>query len=174
MLFASFWQARSSESASHGNSRGIGVDMIAATPPRQGERGGLRAAAQAWTSASAVRGSAGTSSSRGIRFDFASIVPVMNAASRHGVQVVWSLLPHYGWPDDLDIFSPGVRDPLRSAGERASAEFIAHASDGIPGLRPVHGDFLPRHMRLVSSWRGDAVLRAVVATSSRRSSCRRA
>lgn len=38
------------------------------------------------------------------RFDFASFVPMLHAAGSAGTQVIWDLF-HYGWPDDLDIFS---------------------------------------------------------------------
>ena len=30
---------------------------------------------------------------------------MLEAARDEGVQVIWDLC-HYGWPDDLDIFSP--------------------------------------------------------------------
>jgi len=39
------------------------------------------------------------------RYDFSSLDPYIDAAQRHGVQVIWDLL-HYGWPDGLDIYSP--------------------------------------------------------------------
>jgi polysaccharide biosynthesis protein PelF len=38
-------------------------------------------------------------------YDFSSIVPMLRAARDFDIQVVWDLL-HYGYPDDLDIFSP--------------------------------------------------------------------
>ena len=37
-------------------------------------------------------------------FDFSSLAPMVVAAERHGMQVMWTLL-HYGVPDDVDIFS---------------------------------------------------------------------
>src|SRR2546423_14032196 len=38
------------------------------------------------------------------RYDFSSVLPMVRAARDAGVQVVWDLC-HYGWPDDVDIFS---------------------------------------------------------------------
>jgi beta-glucosidase/6-phospho-beta-glucosidase/beta-galactosidase len=37
-------------------------------------------------------------------YDFSSVLPMLAAAREAGVQVIWDVL-HYGWPDDLDIFS---------------------------------------------------------------------
>jgi hypothetical protein len=37
-------------------------------------------------------------------YDFSSLTPMLKAARANGMQVIWDLF-HYGWPDDLDIFS---------------------------------------------------------------------
>src|SRR6185436_3497570 len=37
-------------------------------------------------------------------YDFSGVVPMLQAAHDTGVLVIWDIL-HYGWPDDLDIFS---------------------------------------------------------------------
>jgi beta-glucosidase/6-phospho-beta-glucosidase/beta-galactosidase len=37
------------------------------------------------------------------RYDFSSALPMLAAAERAGVEVIWDLL-HYGWPDGLDLF----------------------------------------------------------------------
>jgi beta-glucosidase/6-phospho-beta-glucosidase/beta-galactosidase len=37
-------------------------------------------------------------------YDFASATPMFRAAKETGMQVIWDLW-HYGWPDDIDIFS---------------------------------------------------------------------
>jgi beta-glucosidase/6-phospho-beta-glucosidase/beta-galactosidase len=37
-------------------------------------------------------------------YDFRTAEPMVNAARRQGIQLIWDLC-HYGWPDDLDIFS---------------------------------------------------------------------
>ncbi|HVH47807.1 MAG TPA: hypothetical protein VM925_35970 [Labilithrix sp.] len=38
------------------------------------------------------------------RFDFSRFSPMVRAARRHGVDVIWDLM-HFGWPDDVDPFS---------------------------------------------------------------------
>ncbi|HKO62472.1 MAG TPA: hypothetical protein VJV03_15010 [Pyrinomonadaceae bacterium] len=38
------------------------------------------------------------------RYDFSSLLPMVRAAQQTRTQVIWDLC-HYGWPDDLDIFS---------------------------------------------------------------------
>ena len=132
VLFASFWHA-GFESASHRNSRGIRVDMIAATQHvEQAEEDYARL--PSLDIRVAHEGIRWHLVEQGDRFNFASIVPVMDAASRHGVQVIWSLC-HYGWPDDLDIFSPEFVTRFARYGA-ATAEFIAHASDAIPVYAP--------------------------------------
>lgn len=37
-------------------------------------------------------------------YDWSSWIPMLEAARGEGIQVIWDLF-HYGWPDDLDIFS---------------------------------------------------------------------
>ena len=37
-------------------------------------------------------------------YDWSSVAPIIAAARRHGVQVIWDVC-HYGWPDDIDIWS---------------------------------------------------------------------
>ena len=37
-------------------------------------------------------------------YDFSSLVPMLTAAREADVEVIWDLM-HYGWPDDLDLFS---------------------------------------------------------------------
>ncbi|HKD04698.1 MAG TPA: hypothetical protein VKB79_02250 [Bryobacteraceae bacterium] len=36
--------------------------------------------------------------------DFSTVVPILRAAIRDNIQVIWDLL-HFGWPDHLDIFT---------------------------------------------------------------------
>jgi len=40
------------------------------------------------------------------RFDFSTAQSNIDAACETGTQVIWDLW-HYGWPDDIDIFTPG-------------------------------------------------------------------
>src|SRR5215212_4828017 len=39
------------------------------------------------------------------RYDWSSFLPMLHAAVDTGTQVIWDLL-HWGWPDDIDIWSP--------------------------------------------------------------------
>jgi beta-glucosidase/6-phospho-beta-glucosidase/beta-galactosidase len=41
---------------------------------------------------------------RGTHYDLTSFLPMLRASIEERVQVIWTLC-HYGWPDDLDIFS---------------------------------------------------------------------
>ena len=69
-------------------------------------------------------------------FDFSSLAPMVVAAERHGIQVLWTLL-HYGVPDDVDLFS--AEFPARFA--RFSAEvarFIQSHSKRLPFYTPVN------------------------------------
>src|SRR5436309_3090314 len=39
------------------------------------------------------------------RYDFSSATSMLRAARETGMEVIWDFW-HYGWPDDIDIFSP--------------------------------------------------------------------
>lgn len=70
------------------------------------------------------------------RYDFSSVLPMLRAARETGTQVIWDLC-HYGWPDDVDIFSPEfIR---RFAGmARAFARVLDGESDTTPFVAPVN------------------------------------
>jgi hypothetical protein len=70
------------------------------------------------------------------QYDFSSVLPMVRAARELGVQVIWDLC-HYGWPDDLDLFSPEW--PQRLAGlARAFVRLLTSESDEPPFLAPVN------------------------------------
>src|SRR5918999_518128 len=71
---------------------------------------------------------------QGGAFDFSSLAPLVAAAKRQGIQVIWTLC-HYGWPDDLDIFSPSFVDRF-AAYCTATARFIARHSEETPIYSP--------------------------------------
>ncbi len=106
-LFRSFWMG-GFECACQINTRGVRLDMTAAL-------GHDVNAAEDY----ALLRSIGISAARdGIRwhlvdrcgrYDFSSWDPMAEAARREGVQVLWDLC-HYGWPDDVDIFTPAFVD----------------------------------------------------------------
>jgi beta-glucosidase/6-phospho-beta-glucosidase/beta-galactosidase len=134
-LFSSFWMA-GFESACHVNGHGVRLDMIHAT---QHDRLidedyanvaslGIRSVRDTvrWH---LVEPTAGT-------FDFTSMDPMLNAARKHGIQIVWDLC-HYGWPGGLDIFSSAFIDRFARF-VRAVARHVREFSDAIPFYTPIN------------------------------------
>jgi beta-glucosidase/6-phospho-beta-glucosidase/beta-galactosidase len=70
------------------------------------------------------------------RYTFESVRGMLEAARAAGVQVLWDLM-HYGWPDDLDIFSDAFV-PRFTAMCRAFAEVASELTDGPPWVVPVN------------------------------------
>lgn len=69
-------------------------------------------------------------------FDWSSVRPMLQAAARSGTQVIWDVL-HYGWPDDIDLWTPHFVDRFaRFAG--ACARIVREESDDIPFYCPVN------------------------------------
>ncbi|SCY67927.1 glycosyltransferase family 4 protein [Paracoccus tibetensis] len=68
--------------------------------------------------------------------DLASWTPMLEAARETGTQVIWDLL-HYGWPDDLDVFSPGFVTRF-AALARAAASHHRAVTDAVPFWCPVN------------------------------------
>src|SRR5689334_12444318 len=69
-------------------------------------------------------------------YDFRSVVPMLEAARSAGVQVIWDIL-HYGWPDDLDIFSPAFVQRFANF-SRAFARVLSRETEGPPWVVPVN------------------------------------
>jgi hypothetical protein len=69
-------------------------------------------------------------------YDFSSVLPMMRAAHDLDVQVIWDLC-HYGWPDDLDIFSPGFVDRF-AAMAGAFTRLLVEETGETPVLCPVN------------------------------------
>ncbi len=70
------------------------------------------------------------------QYDFSSFTPMLDAAARTGTQVIWDLM-HYGWPDDLDIWSPDFV-PRFAAFARAAAVHVRERSGAVPFWCPVN------------------------------------
>lgn len=70
------------------------------------------------------------------QYDFSSLVPMLRAAQRTGTQVIWDLL-HYGWPDDIDIWSPAFVDRFAEFA-RAVAGLVRQEADAVPFWCPVN------------------------------------
>lgn len=56
------------------------------------------------------------------RYDFSSLIPMLRAARETQTQVIWDLF-HYGWPDDLNIWSAAFVDRFARFA-RATAQVI--------------------------------------------------
>lgn len=56
------------------------------------------------------------------RYDFSSVRPFLDASRKHGIDVIWDLF-HYGFPNDLDIFSDEFTERFK-AYCHAAAKFV--------------------------------------------------
>jgi hypothetical protein len=69
-------------------------------------------------------------------YDWSGFLPMLRAAQRRGVQVIWDLC-HYGYPDDIDIWSAGF--PERFAAFAAAAATVIRRETGrAPLLCPIN------------------------------------
>lgn len=133
-LFKSFWLA-GFESACHINRAGSRLDMIASTQHdvqvlddyfRAADLGLL-------TIRDAVRWHRIEQRND---FDFSSLAPMVQAAEKSGVQVIWSLC-HYGWPEDLDLFSADF-PPRFARFATAVARWMADHAASAPFYTPMN------------------------------------
>jgi UDP-galactopyranose mutase len=128
-LFASFWQG-GFESACHVNRAGARLDMIAATQhDLQVDEDYARLAALGIRTCR--EGLRWPHIEREGTLDFSSVIPFASAARKHGIEIIWNLC-HYGWPDDVDLFSPAF--PARFARFAREAARVLAASGGHPPL----------------------------------------
>jgi protoporphyrinogen oxidase/glycosyltransferase involved in cell wall biosynthesis len=69
-------------------------------------------------------------------FDFSFVEPRARAAQELGIQVCWTFC-HYGWPEDVDVYSPEfIARFARFC--RAAAEFLAPYSESPPIYSPLN------------------------------------
>jgi hypothetical protein len=69
-------------------------------------------------------------------FDFSSFVRVVAAARETKTPVIWDLM-HFGWPDDVDVFSSQF-PPRFAAYARAFARWLASETDALPFIAPIN------------------------------------
>ncbi|HLH01488.1 MAG TPA: hypothetical protein VKX25_01860 [Bryobacteraceae bacterium] len=69
-------------------------------------------------------------------YDFGSLRPMLKAARTLGMQVIWDVF-HYGWPDDLDLFSTEFLRRFRSFA-RELARVVAGETDHTPYFIPLN------------------------------------
>jgi protoporphyrinogen oxidase len=106
-IFQSYWQA-GYEGADHVNSAGLPLSMNNSTQHVNLAYGDYLLLGD--FEIGTVRESDGWRTvEKDGRFDFSSIESRARAAQALGLQVVWTLC-HYGWPDDVDAYSPEFVD----------------------------------------------------------------
>jgi beta-glucosidase/6-phospho-beta-glucosidase/beta-galactosidase len=133
-LFRSFWMG-GFEGACHRNRVNKRLDLIAAT-----QHDVLAASDYALVKTVGIEtvrdGVRWPQVDRGGRYEFSSFCPMLRAAVAERVQVIWTLC-HYGWPDELDLFSPAWVE--RFAGYcGATARVVADHTDEVPFYSPVN------------------------------------
>ena len=69
-------------------------------------------------------------------YDWSSFLPMLHAARQTGTQVIWDLL-HWGWPDDLDIWSPAFVTRFGRFA-KAAAEVVRDEMETVPFYVPVN------------------------------------
>jgi hypothetical protein len=70
------------------------------------------------------------------RYNFSTVRSRLEAAREHDVEVIWDLF-HYGYPDDVDLFSDGF--PRRFADYcYAAARYISARTDGVCYFTPIN------------------------------------
>ena len=70
------------------------------------------------------------------QYDFSSFTAMLRASVKTGTQAIWDLL-HYGWPDDIDIWSPAFVDRFARFA-RAAAIVMREETDQVPFWCPVN------------------------------------
>jgi len=132
--FATFWQA-GYEGADHVNRAGQPQDMNLVTGHLHRARADYALLAQ--FGIRTVRESIGWRLvERDGQFDFSPLLPRLEAARELGLQSCWTFC-HYGWPDDVDIYSDDfVPRFVRYC--RAAAQFLAPWLGDEPIYSPVN------------------------------------
>jgi hypothetical protein len=133
-LFRSFWLG-GFESAHHINRQGVRLDLVAATQHDvQVDEDYARLRNHGFLT---VReGMRWPLIDRGRRLDFSSVMPMLAAAERHGIEIVWSLC-HYGWPEDVSLYSAGFVERFARYAA-AAARLISDRSDAVPFYTPIN------------------------------------
>jgi beta-glucosidase/6-phospho-beta-glucosidase/beta-galactosidase len=134
-LFQSFFVG-GFECSAHRTRQGSRLDLIAATAHDRYVEGDYRALARhglktirdglRWHRIETIPG----------HYDWSSFLPMVQAAHVTGTEVVWDLA-HWGWPEDLDIWSPAFVDRFARFA-RAAAKVVADETDAVQFYTPVN------------------------------------
>jgi hypothetical protein len=115
------------------------------------------------------------------RYDFSSVAAQLAAAEKAGVQIIWDLF-HYGYPDDLDIFSEEFPNRF-AAFTGAFAEFHLRETGRAPLVCPINeisffswiagdvGKFYPYAVGRGDEMKRQLVLSSIAAIEAVRSVC---
>lgn len=133
-LFRSFWLA-GFESACHINRHGTRLDLVGATGHDR-ETAADYARVRDLGFATVRESVRWPLVDRGGRLDFSTVTPMLEAARREGVQIVWTLC-HYGWPDDVALLSPAFVERFARFSE-AMAALVADHDDAVPWYSPIN------------------------------------
>ncbi len=76
------------------------------------------------------------------RYDFSSLEPIVDAAKKHQVEVLWTLC-HYGWPDHVDILKSSFVDSFARYAEATAGYIKDHFGTAPLYINPINeGTFL--------------------------------
>src|SRR5437588_1973859 len=133
-LFQSFWLA-GYDCACHINQQGERLDMIAGLQHDQQAASDYALLSQVGirTARDGVRWHL---IDRGGKYDFSSFVPMLRAAQNASIQMIWDLC-HYGWPDDVDLFSPRFVERFAQF-SAATARVVHDHNDACPFYTPIN------------------------------------
>jgi hypothetical protein len=70
------------------------------------------------------------------QYDWTSVVPMLHAGRAAGTQVIWDLC-HYGWPDELDVFSAAFIDRFERYARAFATLHVAEIGQA-PMLCPIN------------------------------------
>jgi beta-glucosidase/6-phospho-beta-glucosidase/beta-galactosidase len=133
-LFDSFFLA-GFESACHINRAGMRLNMLAATQHDVHVSADYELL-RSFNIRTVRDGTCWPLIDQGGRLDFSSLIPMLNAANQHDMQMIWTVF-HYGYPDDLDIFSPAFIDRFERYC-KGLARFIRDHTERVPFYTPVN------------------------------------
>jgi beta-glucosidase/6-phospho-beta-glucosidase/beta-galactosidase len=133
-LFDSFFLA-GFESACHINRAGLRLNMLQATQHDQQVFGDYELL-RSFNIRTVRDGICWPLIERAGGYDFSSVIPVIEAAKHHNIQVIWTVF-HYGYPDDLDIFSPAFVNRFARYCT-ALARFIHNHTERVPFYTPIN------------------------------------